>query len=127
MSAPGIAYKAACTVGLDLSNKTSFYEPEFNPGTEGTTEWLEIETKRRCFWAVWFTQCVNADHRFMGGSYDGSVIGLPLPIAETSFERMVREPLLTLSTILHRPQQREIQMSGTPSIMAELMFLMWNW
>ncbi|KIW43418.1 hypothetical protein, variant [Exophiala oligosperma] len=123
----GIAYKAACTVGLDLSNKTSFYEPEFNPGTEGTTEWLEIETKRRCFWAVWFTQCVNADHRFMGGSYDGSVIGLPLPIAETSFERMVREPLLTLSTILHRPQQREIQMSGTPSIMAELMFLMWNW
>ena len=63
----------------------------------------------------------------MGGSYDGSVMGLPLPIAETSFERMIREPLLTLSTILDRPQDGLKRTTATPSIMAEVMFLMLNW
>ena len=122
----GIAYKAACTLGLDLKVPNS--PPcEISSTSEANTKWLQVETARRCFWAVWFTQCINSDHRLVGTSQDDQIMNLPLPVGEISFNENVQQPPVTLSTALKQPSDPSVINSASPSIMAELMILILNW
>ena len=125
---PGIAYKAACTLGLDNSDPIPS-STEASPVEGSNARWLEEEGVRRCFWAVWFTQCINSDHDALGTTYNDRVLNLPLPIAETSFTQGVPQPLVKLSTVLEQRQTTKpvTVEAATPSILAELMTLIFYW
>ena len=122
----GIAYKAACTLGLDLKEPI-FSSNEITPTSGTNPEKLDAETARRLFWAVWFTQCINSDHRFVGTSYDDRIMNLPLPQGETTFTQNVQQASVTLSTVLNQPSKLSVKEPASPSIMAELMILILNW
>jgi len=122
---PGIAYKAACTLGIDRRDFTNAGSASFSSQTE--SEWHNLEAIRRCFWAVWFTQCINADHSATGLPQSERVLSLPLPIADAAYNDLTEQPLITISEIYHQPNSRPVQQSAAPSIMAELMTLMMSW
>lgn len=82
---------------------------------------------RRCFWAVWFTQCINSDHRLVGTSYDDRIMGLPLPLGEAPFNQNTQQSSVTLFDILNQPSELAGKEPVSPSIMAELMVLVLNW
>jgi hypothetical protein len=90
-------------------------------------EHVDVETSRRCFWAVWFTQCINSDHRLVGTSYDDRVMNLPLPLGETPLIQNVQQPSVTLSTVLDQLPKPPVKEAASPSIMAELMIMIFNW
>ena len=93
-----------------------------------TVSWLEAEAVRRCFWAVWFTQCINSDHSVVGTTYNDRVMNLPLPMGETSFASSVQQPLLDLSTTTTSQYLPDAdRQASAPSIMAELMTLIFYW
>ncbi|OQV04572.1 Fungal specific transcription factor domain-containing protein [Cladophialophora immunda] len=121
----GIAYKAACTLGLDSSEPSTATED--SPASGISPTWLEAEAVRRCFWAVWFTQCINSDHSVVGTTYNDRVMNLSLPIAESSFNEGVQQPLENLSSILQQHATFATQKDAAPSIMAELMTLIFYW
>lgn len=125
----GIAYKAACILGFDKDGTSTPSSAEMLHASESTPEWIEAELLRRCFWAVWFTQCINSDHGLQGPSYVDRVMRLPLPIGETSYVQNVQEPLRTMETVMETLSHRHLNQDSpsSPSIMAELMFLMMNW
>lgn len=122
---PGIAYKAACTLGIDRRDFANAGSSVFSSQTE--SEWHNLEVIRRCFWAVWFTQCINADHSATGLPQSERILNLPLPIGDTAFNNLSEQPLTTLSEIYHQPNNRPIPQAADPSIMAELMALMLSW
>ncbi|KIY01449.1 uncharacterized protein Z520_03001 [Fonsecaea multimorphosa CBS 102226] len=121
----GIAYKAACTLGLDLSEPLTATGE--SPASGISPSWLEAEAVRRCFWAVWFTQCINSDHSVVGTTYNDRVMNLSLPIAENSFHEAVQQPLKNLSSVLQQHSTFASQTHAAPSIMAELMTLIFYW
>ncbi|KAJ9608820.1 hypothetical protein H2200_006591 [Cladophialophora chaetospira] len=124
----GIAYKAACTLGLDLAESSPLTNADtVTPESRTNTTWLEAERVRRCFWAVWFTQCINSDHSVVGTTYNDRVLNLSLPISETSFTDGVQQPLVNLSSVLQQHSNVADSRPGAPSIMAELMTLIFYW
>ena len=82
---------------------------------------------RRCFWAVWFTQCINSDHRLAGISYDDRIMNLLLPLGEMPSSQIVQQSSATLSTVLNQASKFPVKELGSPSIMAELMVLILIW
>lgn len=90
-------------------------------------EWSNTEMARRCFWAVWFTQCINSDHRLVGTSYDNRVMNLPLPLGESLGSDAAPPSSMTLSTIFNQISDPRAKSTASPSIMAELMVLVLNW
>jgi hypothetical protein len=121
----GIAYKAACTLGMGLAEPTA--SGRESPASTLDAHWIDAEAVRRCFWAVWFTQCINADHSVVGTTYHDRVMNLPLPIGEQSFKNSVPQPLVNLSTVLQRHLIEVADNGSEPSVMAELMTLIFYW
>ncbi|KEF52228.1 uncharacterized protein A1O9_11855 [Exophiala aquamarina CBS 119918] len=121
----GIAYKAACTLGIDRRDFATAGSSTLRSQTE--SEWHNLEVMRRCFWAVWFTQCINADHSATGLPQSERILNIPLPIGEAAFNDLSEQPLTTLSEMYHQPNNRSTEQAAAPSIMAELMTLMLNW
>lgn len=57
-------------------------EQEASQSTDGAADQAEIETLYRCFWALWITNCINADNYVVGSSLGVRRIKVPLPLAE---------------------------------------------
>ena len=95
------------------------------PGT--ISERIDAETARRLFWAVWFTQCINADHHLIGTSYDDRIMNLLLPLGDPDFVQDFQQSSATLSTVLEQYSKSPVKEPASPSIMAELMILILNW
>ncbi|KAK5050478.1 hypothetical protein LTR84_003759 [Exophiala bonariae] len=122
----GIAYKAACTLGIDHKDFTGGDQPAL--GSQINLGPQTSELFRRCFWAVWFTQCINADHSATGLPQSERVMNLPLPIGEIAFHTGAEQPLRTLTELYEsRKNAQIVQDTAAPSIMAELMTLMLSW
>jgi hypothetical protein len=81
---------------------------------------------RRCFWASFITQCINADHS-LGFFHDDRIMSSPLPIGERSFTNGVQEPLLALVDVIKESPAVCGKTSACPSLMAELVTLIWYW
>lgn len=125
----GIAYKAACTLGLDVADSVPSTETLISHTSScGNPAWLEAEIRRRTFWAVWFTQSLNSDHRLQGVSNNETVMNLQLPMSEIGYLKAIEEPhhklsdTLVTSTMLPVPVTKNSQ-----SISAELMHLVFLW
>lgn len=54
-------------------------------------------------------------------------MNLSLPISEVSFTDGVRQPLVNLATILQQQSTTATQQPAAPSVMAELMTLIFYW
>ncbi|KUJ09191.1 uncharacterized protein LY89DRAFT_763921 [Mollisia scopiformis] len=121
-----IAYKVACTLGLDI-NQPSLPSTSASSITGAIPRWLDAEVARRCFWAVWFTQLVNSDHRLVGTSYDDQIMNLPLPLGDVTSTEDIEHSSVTLSDILNQRPKLPFKKPASPSIMAELMVLVLNW
>ena len=90
---------------------------------------MKSETQRRCFWAIWFTQCVNSDHRFCGAFNDTQMKHLPLPNDKSLFGA-AQHTSLTLSDALDRLSTspgKDFNNSIDPGFEAELMILILHW
>lgn len=122
----GIAYMTACTLGLDFRDSTPSL-PAPNSSAAPDEEWLDAEKMRRCFWAVWFTQCINADHTSMRSYYIDRIMDLPLPIDETSFSQRARPQSYTFANVLNGSTSVQPRQTDNTSIMAELMILILHW
>lgn len=114
----GIAYKAACILGLDRAHAT----PTSGAPQPGSSAAVETEIKTRCFWAVWITNCINCQHYTIGTSVNEHIQNLPLPSDDPS-------PLTSNNdqTQSVRGLSTPAEGLGVPSIMAELVKLMMIW
>ena len=90
--------------------------------------WLEAEIQRRCFWAVWITNCINSDHYTVGTSSNDRVMNLPLPANDSSFHQNIQEPPVTLSTVIDGGGRVAAEgQNSSPSVIAELVRLVLIW
>ena len=119
----GLAYKIACLLGLDTESGYSCLDG-LDPTTDAVAQPLKAEMARRCFWAVWFTQCINADHSSTGVCLNAKVMNLPLPMDETSFLHGLNAPSVSLSAIRGQSSTEKLPRD---SILAELMAAMMFW
>lgn len=96
---------------------------------ENNPEWLEAESTRRLFWAIWFTQCVNADHESTANPVNERIRSLHLPISEPNYHHMIQQTPKCFADI-ELPQQRsqsDDNYSLDYSVMAEAMSLIVIW
>lgn len=91
--------------------------------------WLSAEIARRCFWAVWFTQCINSDNQLTDIVFSDQVMNLPLPISESSFLRSRPERTLRSLSLMHDTPTNaaDTDALAKPSILSELMGIMFYW
>ena len=123
----GIAYKAANMLGLDTEGGHACLNGA-NSTSDALPHWLKAEMARRCFWAVWFTQCINSDHSLVGLCLTHKVMSLPLPINETSFLRGQEASSVTLSAIVDKSSSTLNTVRPLRnSILGELMVAMQFW
>ena len=96
-----------------------------DPDREEGLDWFDKEIQRRCFWAAFTTNCVNADHYIIGTSNDTLILRIPLPISEASFSHMIQEPQTTLMDFngTKRPASR----GGEPNMWSEVLKLILHW
>ena len=89
--------------------------------------WLQTEIMRRCFWACFITQCINADHS-SSSFFDERIMNSYLPIGERSFADNVQEPLPpTLTDVIKDSSIQQRDSSSSPSVMAELVTMILYW
>lgn len=115
----GIAYKAATILRFDQEQST------IEPGNlyEKHPVWFRKEIIRRCFWAVWFTQCINFDHCMTDTLSSNRISSLPLPMSGTAFYEVREEPLISLKT----RESSSADAISTTSVFREHMFLVLHW
>lgn len=125
----GIAYKAACTLGLDMTDSGVPTEALMSHTSScGNSCWIEAEIRRRIFWAVWFTQSLNSDHRLQGVSNNENAMKLPLPMSDSGYHKAIEEPLYRLSDSPAMYSVLPVSVSNkSRSISAELMRLVCMW
>lgn len=89
---------------------------------------LFAENVRRCFWASWIGNTVNADHYIVGASADSRVLNMPLPISEQAFNKCLVEPSHSLTEFTNVvkaiPQE---QSQPCRNVRSELIYLVWIW
>ena len=118
----GIAYRAACVLGLDQVQQT----PSSQAAVSDGAAWVEVESRRRLFWATWLTNCINSEHYTVGTSVNDRILNLPLPEDESVFKNP-QSPPPQANTLLLRDDSSAVQRRGTTSVMAELVQLMRIW
>lgn len=124
---PGIAYKAACMLGLDTKDGHACFE-ERNPTFNTVPEWLRAEMARRLFWAVWYTHCINSDHGTIGASSKDKFMDLPLPMDEIYYIRGQQALSTTIPAILDKSSSTSNkEQRAKIGILGELMVLMHFW
>ena len=120
----GIAYRAARMLGM---NTGDLDVAQISHGTI-PTKITERESLRRCFWAAWTTNCINADHYDLNTSPDSRVMQVPLPVSGAAFREALAEDqgqlsLTDKSPLLPQHWQRTCEIS----VMAELLKLVLRW
>ena len=126
----GIAYRALCTIVASSSYGSMICSctAAGRAGAEMTRPELYAEIIRRCFWAAWIGNTLNADHYIVGASADSRMMNMPLPISEEAFEQGLLEPSRSLADVTSRSEVTNQPHSQLPyNILSELVALVWIW
>ena len=96
-----------------------------DPDSKEGLDWFDKEIQRRCFWAAFTANCVNADHYIIGASNDTLILRIPLPISEASFSYMIQEPQATLMDF--KGTKRSAGRGGELNMWSEVLRLILHW